>query len=688
MNKDLLVELGTEELPPKALEGLIDSFQWGVKKRLEEAELSFTAVEAFATPRRLALIVRQLAERQPDRTVEQKGPPVRIAFDDSGQATKAAEAFASKCGVSVDELDRTSTDKGEWLSYTVTEQGQPMSALIAGILEASLLAMPIPRRMRWGDSSIEFVRPVHWLVLLYGGDVLPATLLGTESGRDSRGHRFHSPGPVSIADADDYEVALEKAHVIADMSRRYDRVVEGVNALADQLNGSVEADDELFHEVNALVEWPVPIVGTFEERFLDLPKEVVTSTLTGHQRYFPVVDGDGGLLPKFITVANLDSKSPELVVDGNERVIRPRLADAAFFWETDRATPLAERRDSLARVVYQQGLGSLADKAARVGILAAGMAEALGEDSAALRRAAELAKCDLVTGMVGEFPELQGTMGRYYALADGEQPSVANAVEEHYLPRFAGDALPASREGRLLAVADRLDTLAGIFVLGKTPSGNRDPFGLRRAALGVVRILVECELPIDLAAQVGEAVRLQRDAADDAIAEDVLGFIQERLRGYVHDRGTPVEQFEAVAAVGPATLPDFMQRLSAVAAFSQLPESESLAAANKRTGNILKKSAAEGTGEVDTALLVEDAERELYSELGRAELAVQPLLKQGRYTESLQALAALKQPVDRFFDDVMVMAEDEHVRRNRLALLARLQSLFSGVADLSRLSLQ
>ncbi len=686
---DLLVEIGTEELPPKALRSLIDAFASGVETRLAEQRLSFDRVVPFASPRRLALKIDNLAERQPDREVEMKGPPVAIAFDDDGNPKPPATAFAKKCGVDVSELDRVATDKGEWLIHTASEAGQAMAELIGDIVESALLAMPIPRRMRWGDNDIEFVRPVHWVVMLYGDEIVDTEILGTSSGRETQGHRFHTEAPITVSSPSDYEAALEReGYVYADMGKRRQLVVDGVNEAATSAGGRIVDGESLYDEVNALVEWPVAVTGSFEDKFLELPREVVVSTLTGHQRYFPVENADGDLLPRFITVANLQSKQADLVIDGNERVIRPRLADAAFFWDSDRAKTLDARRESLASVVYQQGLGSVADKVERVTSIAASLATELSQDTDTVSRAAALCKCDLVTGMVGEFPDLQGIMGQYYATADGEDTTVATAIREHYQPRFSGDQLPASDAGRLLAIADRIDTLAGIFVLGKKPSGNRDPFGLRRAALGIVRILTECRLEIDLAALVARAVDAQPASGEGDVATDLLDFITERLKGYVTDRGTPIERFDAVAATRPVTLPDFGRRLDAVNAFVELDEAESLAAANKRIANILKKVDAPAAATVDEALLGEAAEKDLYGHLKSATDTVAPLMADGDYAESLKSLAGLKEPVDRFFDDVMVMADDDAVRDNRIALLSELRRLFLGVADLSRLSIQ
>ena len=688
----LLVEIGTEELPPKALRSMMDAFAASVSSGLDDARLGHGPVHAFASPRRLAVVVEALESAQADRSMRQVGPPVRVAFDADGQATPAASAFARKCGVDVDELERVETDKGEYLSCERFEPGRPVSELIGNIVEESLASLPIPRRMRWGSGEAEFVRPVHWVVLMHGDELIRTRIMGIATGAYSRGHRFHAGGDIRIASADAYREALEtKGHVVADFDRRRELVRDGVTAAAREIGGTIVGSDALYDEVAALVEWPVPVLGGFDPVYLALPREVVVSTLSGHQRYFPVADGAGKLMPKFVTVANLESRNPEQVRDGNERVIRPRLADAAFFWDTDRGQSLDARREALGDVVYQRGLGSLADKSKRVATLAASIADELGGDSAAAARAGELGKCDLLTGMVGEFPELQGTMGRYYAIEDGEAAAVSAAIGEQYLPRFAGDRLPESETGQVLSLADKLDTLAGIFSLGKAPSGNRDPFGLRRAALGVVRILVERRLDLDLRAALERAAAMQPagKSAPAKIATDLYRFIADRLKGYILDRSPApaVETFDAVIARAPSSLVDFDARLRAVQAFLALDEAQSLAAANKRIGNILKKAAFDEAIPVDRALLSEGAERSLYEAMNEAADTVRPLVAERRYTEALAALARLRSPVDKFFDDVMVMVDDERIRQNRLALLAELRALFLEIADISRLAI-
>ena len=688
---DFLVEIGTEELPPKALRSLMEAFASSLAAAVDDARLGHGAVRPYASPRRLAVIIENLECAQEDRKSTQKGPPVKVAFDNDGNPTPAATAFAKKCGVAVDALERERTDKGEWLVSEVVERGRGADELMPELIENALAALPIPRRMRWGDGVAEFVRPVHWVVLLHGDKTIAASIMGITAGNETRGHRFHTSEPILIEAPVDYLTVLEKeGYVIADFERRLSIVRQGVAAAAAEAGGLPVGDDALYDEVTALVEWPVPVTGSFDAQYLELPREVVISTLTSHQRYFPVADKNGKLLPKFVTVANLESKDPDQVRDGNERVIRPRLADAAFFWESDRRIPLSARAESLREVVYQRGLGSLHDKALRTAGLAVSIGEALGVDAAPLRQSAMLAKCDLVTGMVGEFPELQGVMGRYYALSDKEPAEVADAIAEHYLPRFAGDELPGSVNGQVLAVADRLDTLAGVFAIGKKPSGNRDPFGLRRAALGIIRVLVECELDLDLKALITAAVAAQPKKADGADLEgELYTFIAERLRRYFLDRddNLATETFDAVLARSPSSLVDFDRRLAAVQAFIALEPAASLAAANKRIANILRQAEVEDAGEVKDKLLTEPAEVALARALADATATVAPLLEERLYTKALTALAGLREPVDTFFDDVMVNVDDKATRANRLALLSQLRALFLDVADISRLSI-
>lgn len=690
--RHFLVEIGTEELPPKALRSLMDAFAANLTAALDDARLEHGAVHAYASPRRLAVMVEALAGEQASQSSLQKGPPVSVAFADDGSLTAAGEAFARKCGVPATALGRTRSDKGEWLSCELVERGQAAAELLPGLVEAALAALPIPRRMRWGDGDAEFVRPIHWVVLLHGATVIKGSVLGIKTGNKSRGHRFMSSGWLVIKKPSDYVATLENSgSVLVDFARRRKLVKHDVEAAAKAVHGAVVNGRALYDEVASLVEWPVAITGSFDAGYLALPREVVVSTLTGHQRYFPVADQAGALLPHFITVANIESKDPEQVRRGNERVVHPRLADAAFFWDSDRRSTLESRLDALREVVYQHGLGSIYDKSARVAALATWIATELNVAPEAVARAALLSKCDLITGLVGEFPDLQGTMGQYYARLDGEAGAVADAIGEHYLPRFAGDSLPPSHAGQMLAMADRLDTLAGIFTVGKKPSGNRDPFGLRRAALGIVRILVECELDLDLTAMIAVAAEAQPagklSAAD--VESELYAYISERLRRYFLDRdaGLDSETFDAVLVRQPVSLLDFERRLAAVQAFIKLEPASSLAAANKRIANILKQADEPGAVSVKEKLLKEAAELELWAALKAAREAQLPLLEKREYTAALSALAELRGVIDAFFDNVMVMAEDKAVRNNRLALLGELRELFLNVADISRLAI-
>jgi glycyl-tRNA synthetase beta chain len=688
---DFLVEIGTEELPPMALRDLRDAFAEALSAGLTGSLLNHEGVTGYASPRRLAALVSDLALTQEDRETVKKGPPVSIAIDDDGKPTKTGLSFAKKCGVEFKALGREKNKKGEWLSYRAIEPGQAAAVLLPEIVTNALNALPIPRRMRWGSWDTEFVRPVHWLLLLHGKTVVPGTVLGVESGNVTYGHRFHAPAAIRISEPGKYLATLaKKGYVIADFDARREKIVAGVTEEANKLDGTAVTGAALYDEVTALTEWPVPMTGKFDESFLELPKEVIVATLSEHQRYFSIVDAKGELLPAFIVVANLESKEPDTVRAGNERVVQPRLADASFFWTTDRQAPLGSRVDALQKVVYQKGLGSMHDKCIRIAALATLIAKQLDIEPETVTRAAVLAKCDLLTGMVGEFPELQGVMGRYYAVASGEDAAVAAAIEEQYLPRFAGDYLPTTDAGQVLAIADKLDTLAGIFVLGKKPSGNRDPFGLRRAALGVIRILIEKSLDVDFT-EVVKAAILQQPAAGadvDATRDELHEFVVERLRRYYldQDAGITTEMFAAVRAKQPASLTDFDERLKAVAAFSKLGASASLAAAVKRTANILRQAEQASDGKVDAALLDDDAEKALFEALVNAEKTVWPMLKDRAYTEALAELSTLRKPVDTFFDDVMVMTDDEAVRRNRLALLSELRALFLNIADISRLT--
>jgi glycyl-tRNA synthetase beta chain len=684
--EDVLIELGTEELPPKALAKLSEAFHQGVEQGLNKAELQFEEIRPYATPRRLALVITKLQTKQPDRTVERRGPAVTAAFDDDGNPTKALQGFAGSCGVGVDDLETMKTDKGAWLVFKQEQPGAEASALLPEIIEQSLNQLPIPKRMRWGDLPGEFVRPVHWLVVLQGSTVVPMEILGVKSDQFSRGHRFHHPAPIRISSPMTYAPQMEtEGHVMVDFQARKEAIKGQVIELAAKLNGKAIINPDLLDEVTGLVEWPVALAGNFDERFLELPAEALISSMEGHQKYFAVQSAAGSLLPHFITISNIASQDPAQVVAGNERVILPRLSDAAFFWDTDRKQPLAARQEQLKTIVFQNKLGTVYDKSARVATLAAEIATQIGGDAALAERAAKLAKCDLVTEMVGEFPELQGIMGRYYARLDGEDNEVAEALDEQYLPRFAGDNLPATATGQAVSLAEKLDTLTGLFGIGQPPSGVKDPFALRRAALGVLRITIEKELDLDLAALLQSAANSLGDTLSEKnVTEQVMSYFYDRLRGYTQDQGFKADEFEAVLAVKPSKPLDFIQRLKAVAAFRQLEQAESLAAGNKRIGNILRKNDAEADDlEVNDGLLQEAAEKALAEKVSQARSDLAPLTANADYAGVLNYLAGMRETIDRFFDDVMVMADDEAVRLNRLALLNQTRALFLGVADIS-----
>ncbi len=683
---DLLIEIGTEELPPKALRRLGTAFADEIRVGLEKQSLPLKSCQWLASPRRLAVVIRDLAVAQQDREVVKRGPAVNAAFDKDGKPTPAAQGFARSCGTSMENLETMETDKGKWLSHRAMEQGAATAALLPAIIDTALTRLPVPKRMRWGSGEAEFARPVHWVVVLLGTDVVPCAPLGIAAGRTTRGHRFHHPGTLSIpAPADYLRLLRDPGHVLVDFDARMELIAEQVRSAAQAAGGQAQIDPALLEEVAALVEWPVAITGTFDERFLELPREVLVAAMQGHQKYFPLLDRDGAkLLPRFIAIANIDSTEPAQIRRGNERVIRPRFADAAFFWERDSAMYLTDRAPALAQVVYQKQLGTLADRTERVAKLCRYMATELQADADAAERAAQLAKCDLLTEMVGEFPELQGIMGRYYALHDGVPETIAEAIDEQYRPRFAGDKLPATRTGQILAVADKLDTVLGIFAIGQPPTGEKDPYGLRRAALGCLRILTECELNLDLELCLRDAAQYFPPAlkAADAVPA-VFEFMQERLRRYYLDQGTRPDIFEAVLARRPTRPLDFYQRLRAVTEFSQRPEAASLAAANKRIRNILRQAGDAAPAAIDEHLIQQGAERDLMVALHATGQRVRPLLARDDYMETLSTLAALHTVVDAFFDQVLVMSDDEAVRRNRLALLAQLSDLFLRTADIS-----
>jgi glycyl-tRNA synthetase beta chain len=692
--RDFLFELGTEELPPGALPQLEAALREGIAGGLAAAGLRHGRIESFAAPRRLAVRVRRLAAQQPDQEIRRRGPPLRAAFDAGGAPTRAAQAFAASCGVALEALGRERDEKdNEYLWYGGTKPGAATVTLLPGVVSAALDALPIPKRMRWGASDAQFVRPVHWLVMLYGAEIVPATILGAVAGRATRGHRFHAPRELPLRAPASYEkTLLARGKVVASFAARRERIRSQVDEAATQAHGRAIFSDALLDEVTALVEWPVALAGRFDEKFLSLPREVLIATLQDHQRYFAVEDAHGTLLPWFITVSNIESRDPAVVRSGNERVVRPRLADAAFFWEQDRRTPLSGRIAALDRVTFQAQLGSIGDKARRVAALAASLASTCRAQPARVARAAQLCKCDLLTAMVGEFPELQGVMGAYYAQADSEDAEVATAIREHYLPRGAGDVLPATPSGMALALADRIDTLAGIFAIGQRPSGTRDPFGLRRAAIGVLRLARERTLEFDLRALIDQSVAAQPvadiGARAAAVADEVYGYVMERLRAqYLEDAasGVSTEIFDAVLATAPRSLLDADARLAALVSFLALPEAASLAAANRRIANILKKSAAGALTTIDAALLQPGAERSLHAALLQHRPTVEAALARADYGGAFTVLARLRPEIDAFFDGVMVNDPDARLRNNRLALLGELRALFTRIADLSRL---
>jgi len=687
MSKDLLIEIGTEELPPKALQRLSDAFTQGIVEGLANAGLEHGNVSSFATPRRLAVLVRQVPAAQPDRDVERKGPSLKAAFDADGKPTKAVEGFARSCGVSVDALEQQETDKGAWLVFRATEKGQPVAMLVPAIVDQSVARLPIPKRMRWGDSDAEFVRPVHWVVMMHGKDVIAGEVLGVASSDKTRGHRFHANRELSLATAAEYADKLKsEGYVIADMEERKQAIYDQVIQTADGLGGVAVINDDLLAEVTALNEWPVAVAGEFDHEYLSVPAEALIKTMQDNQKYFPVIDADNQLKNFFITISNIESKSPEKVRQGNERVIRPRLADAKFFWEQDQKQPLESFAKALDKVVFQAKLGSIGDKTKRVAALAENIAGTLGANVEYAQRAAVLSKCDLMTDMVGEFAALQGVMGKRYAQVGGEADEVATALDEQYMPRGASDGTPATATGQILAISDKLDTLVGIFAIGQKPTGEKDPYALRRASLGILRTIIERQLDLDLVQLIEVAADLFGDKVDAAAVKDeVFEFMLERLRAYYLDRKVPVDVFDAVSALKPPRPLDFDKRIKAVSAFRDLPEAESLSAANKRVGNILKKAETGHAAVVNAGLFEVQEEETLYNELESLKSETAPMFDAGDYEKALRHLSALRKPVDDFFDNVMVMTDNMDIRNNRIALLSKMNTLFMRAADLSRL---
>ncbi|MBJ2223014.1 glycine--tRNA ligase subunit beta [Pseudomonas sp. MF6751] len=678
--QDFLVELGTEELPPKALNTLADAFLAGIEKGLQTAGLKFQAKKVYAAPRRLAVLLTALETQQPDRSINLDGPPRQAAFDAEGNPTQAALGFAKKCGVELSEIDQS----GPKLRFSQVITGKPTASLLPTIVEDSLNDLPIPKRMRWGARKEEFVRPTQWLVMLLGDQVIDCTILAQKAGRESRGHRFHHPESVRITSPANYLNDLRAAYVLADANERRELISKRTEELARLQEGTAIVPPSLLDEVTALVEWPVPLVCSFEERFLDVPQEALITTMQDNQKYFCLLDVDGKLLPRFITVANIESKDPQQIIAGNEKVVRPRLTDAEFFFKQDKKQKLEDFNLRLQNVVFQEKLGSVYDKAVRVSKLAAYIAPRIGGDAAWAARAGLLSKCDLATEMVGEFPEMQGVAGYYYALNDGEPDDVALALNEQYMPRGAGAELPTTLTGAAVAIADKLDTLVGIFGIGMLPTGSKDPYALRRAALGVLRILIDKKLDLDLTQAVVFAVgQFGTKVKQAGLAEQVLEFVFDRLRARYEDEGVDVSVYLSVRALQPGSALDFDQRVQAVQAFRKLPEADALAAVNKRVSNLLSKADNLGSAEVDPGLFADAKEFSLNSAIAKAENAVKPLIAERDYAQALARLASLREPVDAFFEAVMINADDAGVRKNRYAMLARLRGLFINIADIS-----
>ncbi len=694
----ILFELGCEELPPKSLKPLRDALESSVKEQLTEANISFDNIKAFAAPRRLALQIQGISDKQPDRTEEKRGPAIKAAFDTDGNPTRAAMGFAKGLGIEVSELTTINTDKGNYVGYEQTIHGEATTELLPAIFQTALDNLQIAKRMRSGASKEEFVRPVQWAVLMQDDTVIDATIQGHQTGTQTRGHRFHSPGFYTIAHANDYEQLLDGLKVVADFDKRQTRINNQVKALADEINADPIVPQDLLDEVTALVDFPIALRANFEARFLQVPQEALISTMQADQKYFCLTDKAGKLQPYFIFITNIESKDPNQIIEGNEKVVRPRLADAEFFFLQDQKQPLFALTESLKTRVFQDKLGTIWEKSERIAKLAAFIATLMQQQGHDINvdeavRAGILSKADLASSLVGEYPELQGIAGTYYARLNGEPEAVAASLEEQYLPKFSGDVLPKTPIGICLALADRLDTLAGIFAIDQAPTGSKDPFSLRRSAIGVLRILIEKQLSINLVALVEQAIKGYSTADGSKIAKmgdtftQVMAFLNSRYRAMYTEQGVSVDTIQAVQAINPHMPLDFDQRIRAVQAFSELPQAEKLSDSNKRVANILAKSEVTVADKVDEALLTEPAEQNLYSSVRQAQTAVTPLLEKADYTQVLQTLASLDEPLTQFFDSVMVNSEDDTLKNNRLALLKQVRALFLTVADISELQL-
>ena len=683
--QNFLAEIGTEELPPKALKKLATAFAENVEAELNQAGLSFDKVEWFAAPRRLAVKVLGLATSQPSKEVEKRGPAVSAAFDAEGKPTKAAEGWAKGCGITVEQAERIATDKGEWLVHRAVIEGQPTKNLLVGMISNALAKLPIPKTMRWGDKTEQFVRPVHTVTLLLGNELIEGEILGVASGTTVRGHRFLGEREFQISHADQYPALLkEKGSVVADFNERKALILAKAQEKATALGGVADIEEDLLDEVTSLVEYPNVLAAKFEERFLAVPAEALVYTMKGDQKYFPIYDKEGKLLPHFIFVSNINPEDPNKIIEGNEKVVRPRLTDAEFFFKTDLKQRLEDQLPRLETVLFQQQLGTLRDKTARIEQLAGEIAKQIGADEAKAKRAGLLSKCDLMTNMVFEFTDTQGVMGMHYARHDGEDEEVAAALNEQYMPRFAGDELPKSLVASSVALADKFDTLTGIFGIGQAPKGSADPFALRRAALGALRIIVEKNLPLDLSDLVATSAKLFGDKLTNSnVVEEVVDFMLGRFRAWYQDEGIAVDVIQAVLARRPTRPADFDARVRAVSHFRTLDSAEALAAANKRVSNILAKVEGEISSEIDRTLLVEAEEKALAEQVIALQAELAPLFEKGEYQIALDRLAGLREVVDNFFDKVMVNVEDEKLRQNRLAILNNLRNLFLQVADIS-----
>lgn len=694
----ILFELGCEELPPKSLKTLRDALQTSVVEQLNDADISFENIKAFAAPRRLALQIQGISAKQPDRSEQKRGPAIKAAFDADGNPSRAAIGFAKGLGVDASELITINTDKGDYVGYEQTVQGQAVTDLLPAIFQTALDTLPIAKRMRSGASRNEFVRPVQWVALMQDDQVIDAIIQGHQTGTKTRGHRFHSPDYHAIEHADNYEALLNSLKVIADFDKRKTLINNQVKTLADQVNANAIVPPELLDEVTALVDFPIALRASFEPRFLQVPQEALISTMQADQKYFCLTDKAGKLQPYFIFITNIESKDPNQIVEGNEKVVRPRLADAEFFFLQDQKQPLFAMTENLKTRVFQDKLGTIWEKSERIAKLAAFIAALMQKQGIPIDidetvRAAILAKADLTSSLVGEYPELQGIAGTYYARLNDEPEAVAASLEEQYLPKFSGDVLPQTPIGICLALADRLDTLVGIFAIDQAPTGSKDPFSLRRSAIGILRILIEKQLPINLVALVEQAIKNYSDGSGSKIAKmgdtftQVMTFLNSRYRAMYTEQGVSVDTIQAVQAINPHMPLDFDQRIRAVQSFSELPQAEQLADSNKRVANILAKSEGEVAENVDESLLSEEAEQGLYNAVRQAQIAVMPLLEDANYTQVLQTLASLDEPLTQFFDSVMVNSEDEALKANRLALLKQVRALFLTVADISELQL-